>query len=76
MSQMLFSSREEVPVNAIRLFCLDQFARVAATGNGDCASDFGRPPAAGMTSNSQVPAARRLNKISLPSGEKHGQKSW
>ena len=76
MSQMLFSPRDVVPVNAIRLFCRDQLARVAATGNGVCASDFGRPPAAGTMSNSQVPSARRLNKTWLPSGEKQGQKSW
>src|SRR5579859_3260304 len=76
MIQTVFSPPGEIPVNAMRSFRFDQFARVAETGNGLTASFRGSPPPTGTRSSSQVPFTRRLNRIRLPSGENHGQKSW
>jgi hypothetical protein len=74
--QILLSPRDDVPVNAIELLCLDQFALVAATGNADRIRACGAPPAAGTTNNPQVCPTRRLNRMRAPSGEKQGHKSW
>jgi hypothetical protein len=76
MSQTCDFSAEEVPVNAITLVPFDQFARVAATGKFDATSFTASPPAVGTRNSSQLSPTRRLNRIAVPSGEKHGQRSW
>ena len=74
MTQIPLAPPDEVPVNAIRP-CLDQFALVAATGNGDVASFCGAPPLIDTRRSSQPSSARRLKRTRAPSGEKQGQRS-
>jgi hypothetical protein len=65
----------DTPVNAIRLVCLDQFARVAATGIADALNGRGCPPATETTQKTAFGPSLRLNKTWVPSGEKQGHKS-
>jgi hypothetical protein len=51
-----------MPVKAIRLFCLDQLARVSATGIGDALNGRASPPARGTSQNAAGAPSLRLNK--------------